>query len=96
MELGAEAILYAVSFLLEGVFTFFQGNGFNPTCLELGIKGGTWAFAMGVSIVVGLWVEGGLSDESIEALLDLEEVGGGHLISSEGVEDLFFVSVEAS
>jgi hypothetical protein len=51
---------------------------------------------MGVSIVVGLWVEGGLSDESIEALLDLEEVGGGHLISSEGVEDLFFVSVEAS
>jgi hypothetical protein len=28
---------------------------------------------MGVSIVVGSWVEGGLSDEPIEALLDLEE-----------------------
>jgi hypothetical protein len=36
MELGAEAILYAVSFLLKGVFTFFRGNGFNPTrCEEL-------------------------------------------------------------
>jgi hypothetical protein len=41
MELGAEAILYAVSFLLEGVFTFFRDNGFDPTCLELGIEGGT-------------------------------------------------------
>jgi hypothetical protein len=41
MELGAEAILYAVSFLLEGVFTFFWGNGFDPTRLELRIEGGT-------------------------------------------------------
>jgi hypothetical protein len=41
MELGAEAILYVVSFLLKGVFTFFWGNGFDPMGLELGIKGGT-------------------------------------------------------
>jgi hypothetical protein len=41
MEFGAEAILYAVSFLLKGVLTFFQGNGFNPTRLELMIEGGT-------------------------------------------------------
>jgi hypothetical protein len=41
MELGAEAILYAVSFLLKGVFAFFRGNGFDPTRLELGIEGGT-------------------------------------------------------
>jgi hypothetical protein len=41
MELGAEAILYAVGFLLKGVFTFFWGNGFNPMRLELGIEGGT-------------------------------------------------------
>jgi hypothetical protein len=41
MEFGAEAILYAVSFLLKGVLTFFQGNGFDPTCLELTIEGGT-------------------------------------------------------
>jgi hypothetical protein len=39
MELGAEAILYAVSFLLKGVFTFFRGNGFDPTRLELRIEG---------------------------------------------------------
>jgi hypothetical protein len=41
MEFGAEAILYAVSFLLKGVLTFFRGNGFDPTCLELGIDGST-------------------------------------------------------
>jgi hypothetical protein len=41
MEFGAEAILYAVSFLLKGVLTFFRGNGFDPTCLELGIEGST-------------------------------------------------------
>jgi hypothetical protein len=41
MEFGAEVILYAVSFLLKGVLTFFWGNGFDPTCLELRIKGGT-------------------------------------------------------
>jgi hypothetical protein len=41
MEFGAEAILYAVSFLLKGVLTFFRGNGFDPTCLELRIEGGT-------------------------------------------------------
>jgi hypothetical protein len=96
MEFGAEAILYAVSFLLKGVLTFFQGNGFDPTRLELGIEGDTWAFVTGVLIVVGLWVEGGLSDEPIEALLDSEEAGGGHLVSSEGVEDVLLMSVEAS
>jgi hypothetical protein len=41
MELGVEAILYAVSFLLKGVFAFFRGNGFDPTHLELRIEGGT-------------------------------------------------------
>jgi hypothetical protein len=41
MEFGAETILYAVSFLLKGVLTFFQGNGFDPTRLELGIEGNT-------------------------------------------------------
>jgi hypothetical protein len=41
MEFGVEAILYAVSFLLKGVLTFFRGNGFDPTCLELRIEGGT-------------------------------------------------------
>ena len=41
MEFGAEAILYAVSFLLKGVLTFFRGNGFDPTRLELGIEGST-------------------------------------------------------
>jgi hypothetical protein len=41
MEFGAEAILYAVSFLLKGVLTFFRGNGFDPTRLELGIEGNT-------------------------------------------------------
>jgi hypothetical protein len=51
---------------------------------------------MGVSIVVGSWIKGGLSDESIETLLDSEEAGGGHLIGSKGVEDLLLMSVEAS
>jgi hypothetical protein len=96
MELGVEAILYAVSFLLKGVFAFFRGNGFDPTRLELGIEGCTWVFAMGVSIVVGSWIKGGLGDEPIKALLDSEEAGGSHLISSEGVEDLLLMSVEAS
>jgi hypothetical protein len=41
MEFGAEVILYAVSFLLKGVFVFFRGNGFGPTRLELGIEGST-------------------------------------------------------
>ena len=41
MEFGAEVILYAVSFLLKGVFIFFRGNGFGPTRLELGIEGST-------------------------------------------------------
>jgi hypothetical protein len=41
MELGAEAILYAVSFLLKGVLTFFRGSGFDPTRLELRIEGDT-------------------------------------------------------
>jgi hypothetical protein len=51
---------------------------------------------MGVSIVVGSWIKGGFGDEPIKALLDSEEAGGGHLVSSEGVEDLLFMSVEAS
>jgi hypothetical protein len=38
---------------------------------------------MGVSIVVGSRVKGGLGDEPIEALLDSEEAGSGHLVSSE-------------
>jgi hypothetical protein len=41
VEFGAEVILYAVSFLLKGVLTFFRGNGFDPTRLELGIEGNT-------------------------------------------------------
>jgi hypothetical protein len=41
MELGVEAILYAVSFLLKRVLTFLRGDGFDPTRLELGIEGGT-------------------------------------------------------
>jgi hypothetical protein len=41
MEFGVEAILYAVSFLLKGVLPVFQGNGFDPTRLELRIEGGT-------------------------------------------------------
>jgi hypothetical protein len=41
MEFGAEAILYAVSFLLKGVLPVFRGNGFDPTRLELRIEGGT-------------------------------------------------------
>jgi hypothetical protein len=39
MEFGAEVILYAVSFLLKGVLTFFRGIGFDPTRLEFGIEG---------------------------------------------------------
>jgi hypothetical protein len=66
MEFGAETILYAVSFLLKGVLTFFRGNGFDPTRLELRIEGGTWVFATGVSIVVGSRIKGGLGDEPIE------------------------------
>ena len=41
MEFGAEVVLYAVSFLLKGVFAFFRGNGFDPMHLELRIEGGT-------------------------------------------------------
>jgi hypothetical protein len=41
MEFGTEAILYVVSFLLKGVLTFFRGNGFDPTRLELRVEGGT-------------------------------------------------------
>jgi hypothetical protein len=41
VEFGTEVILYVISFLLKGVLTFFQGNGFDPTCLELRIEGGT-------------------------------------------------------
>jgi hypothetical protein len=29
MEFGAEVVLYAVSFLLKGVFVFFRGDGFS-------------------------------------------------------------------
>jgi hypothetical protein len=39
MEFGAEVVLYAVSFLLKGVLTFFRGIGFDPTRLEFGIEG---------------------------------------------------------
>jgi hypothetical protein len=39
VEFGAEVVLYAVSFLLKGVLTFFRGIGFDPTCLEFGIEG---------------------------------------------------------
>jgi hypothetical protein len=41
MEPGSEAVLYAVSFILKGIFAFFQGNGFDPMRLELGIEGST-------------------------------------------------------